>query len=314
MICFQFFFLFFLAPRSSPPHLLTSSPSSLTKKRGEKKNPICRCRAMPPFETEQTVLIASPSAHTTMINICGCIVLTFLASASAIILAFVIPTTTNDLNFCGPTVPINATLVCPTCACSVRFFWSDTQAPKVHHYNLQCILTAGSMFVPGDIAFAPQFPGYFATTGNDTCRINDNEWVEVMHFSRREDHSRREDTATAGQFWYYAAPGSGILFNVGRALRMSSAGRWSPGCAYAAQQGYDSIILSVDNRGLPEGDVFYGGLVEIVDCAGARLNTSLLDLPWTGPCPFADTAKLMHNVPMVPCNCSDLVTYLNCYA
>ena len=196
---------------------------------------------------------------------------------------------------------------------TVRFFWG-LRAPKIRNWDRYVITKRGDIFVPGDKSFIHSFPGAFQFIG-DAFEPQDNAWVEVMHFYRRLDHSARRDVPTMGQFWMYSAPGSGIWYNIGRALRRNTAGRSSPGCKFAIDNGYDSYILSPNNHKLPPGESYYAGLVEIVDCKGAKQDQKNLDRVWEHGCPpprGESQFKQLHDGLFKPCECNRSQNYLNC--
>jgi hypothetical protein len=195
---------------------------------------------------------------------------------------------------------------------SLRFIWGEN-ASKIKHDNFSVVVAKGDTFVPFDPAFIFPFPGAFQYTGH-VFTPHDYEYVEVMHFYRRKDHQPLRDIPSVGQFWYYSAPGSGIWMNLGRALRMRTAGKYSPGCEYALDNGYDTYVLSPDNTGLPSTQSYYGGMVEIVDCAGGKADRNNLHIVWEYACPHEDYSMLyqMKNAMLEPCNCSNSVSYLNC--
>ncbi len=155
------------------------------------------------------------------------------------------------------------------------------------------------------------FPGAFQFVGG-VFEPPDNAWVEVIHFYRQNSHSNRKDTENMGQFWMYSAPGSGIWYNIGRTLRRNTAGVSSPGCEYAIVNGYDSFIPSPKNSNFPK-QTYYGGLVEIVDCAGTKQDKKNLNHVWERSCPppGASQFKKLHNGLLKPCKCNHTRTYLN---
>ncbi len=196
---------------------------------------------------------------------------------------------------------------------TVRFLWGLLGAPKVRQWDRSVVTEKGDVFVPGDTGYIYRFPGAFQFVGG-VFEPQDNAWVEVMHFYRRRDHFARRSLPSMGQFWMYSAPGSGIWYNIGRALRRNTAGESSPGCKYALENGYDSYILSPNNRNLPPNQSHYAGLVEIVDCAGAKQDQKNLDRVWEHGCPppNASQFKQLHNGLLEPCECNRTRTYLNC--
>ena len=127
--------------------------------------------------------------------------------------------------------------------------------------------SAHQPWVPWDGHEEGRFPGVFLARV-EAALPKDDEWAEVMHVRRREEHRLRQDIASEGQFWYWLAPGSGIWLHVGKAMRVRTAGVYSPGCERAVEQGYDTILLSPSRAGVPPGFTRYGGAVEIVDCRG----------------------------------------------
>ena len=196
---------------------------------------------------------------------------------------------------------------------SVRFLWGE-KAVKMRHWDFSVVVSKGDTFVPGDSSFIFPFPGAFQYTGH-VFAPHDYEYVEVMHFYRQKDHHALRDIPSVGQFWYYSAPGSGIWINLGRALRMNTAGRYSPRCEHALNNGYDSYMLSPDNTDLPSTQSHYGGMVEIVDCAGAKADRSNLHVVWEYACPHQNYSSLYHmkNGTLEVCNCNNTVGYLNCF-
>ena len=120
------------------------------------------------------------------------------------------------------------------------------------------------------------------------------------------------DRGTVGQFWYYHAPGSGIWLNIGRSLRMESAGVFSPGCQQAVSRGYDTISLSPDNTKVPDGSTHYGGISEIVDCRALQRDPISIHLLWQSTCPPANASGLRAGIraPLRECHCNNSFTYI----
>ena len=141
-----------------------------------------------------------------------------------------------------------------------------------------------------------------------------------MHIARTEEHVDEDDIASEGQFWMWHAPGSGIWLNLGRTLRSPTVGFWTPGCASAVSQGYDTYVLTPSGDSFSAGGVSHGGLTEIVDCRAAKAGAPLWK-KWEGPCPPPLASGLRTGLPnfdtsseawSYPCRCDPAYSYLNC--
>jgi len=167
------------------------------------------------------------------------------------------------------------------------------------------------------------YPGFFMVPRDNSYKLlpDMNEWVEVMHTGRIEDHTEAKDISSAGQFWYWVAPGSGIWVNVGNMYRCYTAGQDScGGCPWAVANGYDTIM---NTPPLEEGKMNYGGMVELMDCRGAQGgNEALLEKMWQGSCPPPGAGQLRSGLPWkdvdgsdqwsCECQCDKSKWYLNC--
>jgi hypothetical protein len=112
-------------------------------------------------------------------------------------------------------------------------------APRECTELARAAFTASPLSFPGFFFFVPPPEG-----GTEHDEIADNSWVEVMRVARLDNRIPLRDKGSEGQMWYWLAKGSGIWINVGRPLRSRSAGERSPGCAFALEEGFDSVLLS----------------------------------------------------------------------
>ena len=168
------------------------------------------------------------------------------------------------------------------------------------------------------------FPGFFLQlpVGSDddsrVAGIPDDQWVEVMRISRKNDKASAADGCTVGQIWFWHAPGSGIWWNVGKARRVL-VGQWVPKsmrtCSWAHEHGYDSMQFAA----------FYPAMaLELIDCRGMRRSDAWSS--WVSACPPAHI-KLRAGIPQErfapalqgalgawsrPCTCDHRVTHINC--
>jgi len=220
---------------------------------------------------------------------------------------------TDSFRFFWNTAPLRQQITIPRPAffvCEMRY-WQPYTIPDGNTYvdmQGQRHAAAGFWLVPHD----PSFPDL----------VQDDEWVEVTHFARLEDHTAPEDISSVGQMWYWMAPGSGIWLNVGKAVRYDTAGLDAQGgCPKAIQDGYDTIINTPwHNATSPQnGYMNYGGMVEIVDCRGAQGGREVnFQKMWEGPCPPPGAGALRSGLPNLgsdyscECRCDMSKWYLNC--
>lgn len=165
-------------------------------------------------------------------------------------------------------------------------------------------------------------PGFWLVQQNLSFQQlpKDNVWIEVAHVGRLEDHTLPEDIASVGQMWYWMAPGSGIWLNVGKTKLLDTAGVDAQGgCPQAIKEGYDTVINRPLTPPPPDGYMNYGGMVEVMDCRGAKggQEANFLKM-WEGPCPPPGAGALRTGLPELgegyswECGCDRSKWYLNC--
>ena len=219
--------------------------------------------------------------------------------------------------------------LCVSCPPSTRrhgALWAVSEEAKAHPARHSMQVRPGDMLI---------FPGFFVRMiPAPLLVVPDGTWVEVMRVSRIETLDRDvRSLNTWQQFYFLVAPGSGIWYNVGRSLRLSSS-RQNLGCAAAARDGFDSIQL---------GSSFRGYSSELIDCRGSHHAQQLPPKVWVAACPPPHISLLVgipepffspalhvdrtvdrggessrHNRPDHPrpsnCYCSKARHYLNCEA
>jgi hypothetical protein len=236
----------------------------------------------------------------------------------------------------------------------LTFFWNDAPlrdqltVPRVPFFGESCQMRFGQPFAPFDgstwedyAGNTHTYPGFFMVPKDDEYKLlpQSYEWVEVMHTGRNEDHQcdrqkdpdcdDLQDISSAGQFWYWFAPGSGIWLNVGNMATCDTAGvaacgdpeSETYGCQFALENGYDTLLNIPQSNG--DGTIKYGGMVEIVDCRAAQDGKDdLLDKLWEGSCPPPGAGELRSGLPWkdtdgsvewsCDCKCDKSKWYLNC--
>jgi len=234
----------------------------------------------------------------------------------------------------------------------LTFFWNNAPlrdqliVPRVPYFGDHCQMRFGQPFAPFDGStwedYAGKrhtYPGFFMVPKNDEYQLlpQSYDWVEVMHTGRNEDHvcdhevdpgcDDTQDISSAGQFWYWFAPGSGIWLYTGNMFTCDTAGveacgdQQSKGCRFALDNGYDTLLNIPQSNG--DGTIQYGGMVEIVDCRAAQDGKDdLLDKLWEGSCPPPGAGELRSGLPWkdtdggdewsCDCKCDKSKWYLNC--
>jgi len=162
---------------------------------------------------------------------------------------------------------------------------------------------------------ALRFPGFFVQhDAAANSAASDHTWLEVMRISRLDDKDDAPDEqCTVGQVWFWAAPGSGVWYNVGRSLVVES-GAARPGCREALERGYDSVQMPA---------AFGGWSSELIDCRGAHRMDAWRR--WELACPPPHVPLLAgappeRHAPALPssmvvrasCECDASIDHVNC--
>jgi hypothetical protein len=142
--------------------------------------------------------------------------------------------------------------------------------PTDSHWNPDCLMRKGSVFVPADEHMKDMFPGSFVVGDGKLPRMPHGSSVEVMRFWRKDQFRSDSDVATTAQVWYYHAPGSGIYLDMGRTLwaKPTSHLDISPFSCAQVRGRYDTIVFQRVQPKEIHAPASYGGLVELVDCRG----------------------------------------------